>query len=68
MNALQQNNNCGTQSYLLNDYPAIKKNCNKIFGNRENNYQSLTGNIFNFELEQPGRNLNFCHVANYFAK
>jgi hypothetical protein len=68
MNALQHTNHCGTQSYLIKDFPALKEIATKIFGNRENNYQLLTGNIFNFKLEQPGRYLNFCHVANYLAK
>jgi hypothetical protein len=68
MKALQQNINCGTQSYLLNDKSSLTGNCNETFGNRENTYRLLRCDIFNFKLEQSGRNLNFCHIANYFAK
>jgi len=32
MNALQQNNNCGTQSYLVNDIPALKEIAIKYSG------------------------------------
>lgn len=68
MNALQHTNHSGTQSYLIKDFPALKEIAIKISGNRENNYQLLTGNIFNFKFEQSGWDLNFCHVAHYFAQ
>lgn len=67
MNALQQNNNGGSQSYLLNDYPALNEIAIKYSGIGRTT-GLLARDIFNFKLEQPGRNLNFCHVANDFAK